>query len=54
MKCEWVLFFVKVCAAASDRCNVEPVPLDIAAMNRLVQAKTERQRLGTLQQISQA
>ncbi|CAK9202426.1 unnamed protein product [Sphagnum troendelagicum] len=46
--------FDEVCAAASDRCNVEPVPLDIAAMNRLVQAKTERQRLGTLQQISQA
>ncbi|CAM6051231.1 unnamed protein product [Sphagnum compactum] len=46
--------FDEVCAAASDRCNVEPVPLDIAAMNRLVQATTERQRLGTLQQISQA
>ncbi|KAH8944281.1 hypothetical protein BDL97_13G101800 [Sphagnum fallax] len=46
--------FDEVCAASSDRCNVEPVPLDIAAMNRLVQAKTERQRLGTLQQISQA
>ncbi|KAH9544148.1 hypothetical protein CY35_13G103000 [Sphagnum magellanicum] len=46
--------FDEVCAAASDRCNVEPVPLDIAAMNRLMQATTERQRLGTLQQISQA